>query len=84
VARTAGIAADLFCAADRRSDTHSMVVHLGGSGQSAQSNSSFASTKRTDRSLAKDNLNAAAVAANEYRLPDAVILKQAERSARHC
>ncbi|SIO54218.1 NikR C terminal nickel binding domain-containing protein [Bradyrhizobium erythrophlei] len=62
VVRTAGIAADLFCAADRRRDAHSMVVHLGGQAQPAHANSSFAPTKRTRPSLAKE-LDARAVAA---------------------
>jgi hypothetical protein len=39
-----------------------MVVHLGGPAQSAQSNSSFAPTKRTEPSLARE-LDARAVAA---------------------
>jgi hypothetical protein len=62
VAGAPGIAADLFCAADRRRDAHSMVVHLGGRAQSAQANSSFAPTKRTRPSLARE-LDARAVAA---------------------
>ncbi len=62
VVRSAGIATDLFCAADRRRNAHSMVVHLGGPAQSAQANSSFAPTKRTRPSLAKE-LDARAVAA---------------------
>ena len=62
VARTAGIAADLFCAADRCRDVHSMVVHLSGPALSARANSSFAPTKRTRPSLAKE-LDARAVAA---------------------
>jgi len=59
---TAGIAADLFCAADRRRDAHSMVIHLGGPAQPAHANSSFAPTKRTRPSLAKE-MDARAVAA---------------------
>jgi hypothetical protein len=62
VARTARNAAGLFCAADRRWDAHSVVVHLDGPTQSAQANSSFAPTKRTRPSLAKE-LDARAVAA---------------------
>jgi hypothetical protein len=62
VAGAPGIAADLFCAADRRRDAHSMVVRLGGPAQSAQANSSFAPTKRTRPSLARE-LDARAVAA---------------------
>jgi len=67
VARTAGIAADLLCAADRRRDAHSMVVHLGGPAQLAQTNSSFAPTKRTRPSLATELDARAAVALDEAR-----------------
>jgi hypothetical protein len=61
VARAPGIAANLFCAADRRCDTHSMVIHLGRPTPAA-ANSSVAPTKRTRPSLTKE-LDARAVAA---------------------
>jgi hypothetical protein len=41
VARTAGIAADLFCAADRHRDAHSMVVHLGGATRTTEARASL-------------------------------------------
>ena len=47
LARAPGIAADLFCAAGRRCDAYSVVVHLGGPPPSAQANSSFAPMKQT-------------------------------------
>jgi hypothetical protein len=62
VVRTAGNAAGLFCTADRRRDAHSVVVDLGGPAQPAHASSSFAPTKRTRPSLAKE-LDARAVAA---------------------
>jgi len=37
-----GIAADLFCTADRRYDAYSVVIHFGGPAQSAQANRSVA------------------------------------------
>jgi hypothetical protein len=61
VARTARNAAGLFCAANCRCDAHSVVVHLDGPAQSAQASTSFAPTKRTRPSLAKE-LDARAVA----------------------
>jgi hypothetical protein len=62
MARTAGFAADLFCAADRYRDAHSMVVHVGGPARAAQAKSSVARTERTRPSLANE-LDARAVAA---------------------
>ena len=62
VARAPGTAAGLFCAAGRRCDAYSVVVHLGGPPPSAQANSSFAPMKQTQSSVA-DELNIRAVAA---------------------
>jgi hypothetical protein len=62
LARAPGIAADLFCAAGRRCDAYSVVVHLSGPPPSAQANSSFAPMKQTQSSVA-DELNIRAVAA---------------------
>jgi hypothetical protein len=62
VARAPGIATDLFCAAGRRSDACSVVVHLGGPRPSAQANSPFAPDE-TSRISVADELNIRAVAA---------------------
>lgn len=62
VARTVGVVADLFYAADRRRDAHSMVVNLGGAARTTEATSSFIPRKRTRPSLAK-KLAARAVAA---------------------
>jgi hypothetical protein len=62
VAGASGVAAGLFCAADRRCDACSVVVHFGGPPPPAQAISSFARMKRTQSSLA-DKLNIRAVAA---------------------
>ena len=67
VARAPGIAANLFCAAGRRCDAHSMVIHLGRPTQSAQANSSCAPIKQTQSSLAKELDARAVVALDEAR-----------------
>jgi hypothetical protein len=58
VARASGTAADPFCAADRRYGAHPVVVHLGGPAPSAQANSAFDPVKRTQSSLACENVRA--------------------------
>ena len=62
VAGASGHAAGLFCAADRRCDAYSVVVHLGGPSRPAQASNSFAPMKQTQSSLA-DKLNIRAMAA---------------------
>jgi hypothetical protein len=55
-----GIAADLFCAADRRCDAYSVVIPLGGRAPSAQAKGSFGPMKRAQSSLASElNIRAA-------------------------
>jgi hypothetical protein len=44
VAGASGLAAGPFCAADRRCDAYSVVVHLGGPSRPAQASKSFASS----------------------------------------
>ena len=62
VARSSGIAADLFCPVDRRCDTYSVVVHVGGLAPPVQANRFFGPIKRTQSTLACE-LNTRAVAA---------------------
>lgn len=62
VAGASGIAAGLFCAADRRCDACPMVIHLGGPPPPARASNSFAPKKRPRPSVA-DELKTRAVAA---------------------
>src|SRR5204863_9110833 len=64
VAGASGLAAGLFCAADRRCDTYSVVVHLGGTSRTVEASNSFAPIKRPQSSLAYE-LNIRAMAALE-------------------
>jgi hypothetical protein len=67
VARSSGIAADLFCPFDRRCDTYSVVVHLGGPGPPAQANLFFGPIKGTQSTLTCELNIRAADALDEAR-----------------
>jgi hypothetical protein len=69
VARSSGIAADLFCPVDRRCDTYSVVVHLGGPAPPAQANLFFGPIKRTQSTLTCELNIRAADALDEARMP---------------
>ena len=82
VVRAPGIAANLFCAADRRCDAHSMVIQLGRPAQSAQANSSFAPKKQAQSLLARELDARAAIALGEAReMPPGVQRKEAMNKA---